>query len=231
MADFRRCPLCGASVKVENLKRHAARAHPGRKVDFGLTEEERERVRAAPRPRLQLGRREKLVYPAAALAVIVVLVVVAFVLLSPPSNPEGPAPDFVLPSDGGGSVHLADLRGEVILLDFMDTDCSHCQAETANVLVPLHTAYGNRVTFLSVVVGFIGEQDTMADVQTFKSTYGSTWTYLLDQDLDVAGPLYGVRSTPTTFILKADLTIQGDPFIGETAYTTLAGALETALGG
>ncbi len=211
---------------MENLERHATRAHPGRKVDFGLSEEEKERVRPARR-RPTLGRREKLVYPLAALAVVAVLVVVAFVALSPPSGPEGPAPDFVLPGDGGGTVHLADLRGQVVLLDFMDTDCGGCQSETANVLVPLHAAYGNRVTFLSVDVGFIGAPDTMADIAEFKSTYGSTWTYLLDDGS--AADRYSVTRTPTIFVLKADLTIQGGPYVAA-SYEALAGALDAALG-
>lgn len=228
VATFKPCPVCGASVKVENLKRHAARAHPGRKVDFELTEEEEAAVQAARPRRPRLGGRQKLLYPLAALAVVVVLVVAAFVALSPPAGPEGVAPDFVLQSDDGGSVHLADLQGRVVLLDFMDVDCSHCRSETANVLVPLHAQYGGQVTFLSVNVGFVGGPDTLADILAFKAAYGATWTYLLD-DGSVAGPSYGVQGTPTTFILGRDLTIQGAPFVGETPYETLAAALQAAL--
>ncbi len=230
MARFKRCPVCGASVKVENLDRHVARAHPGQRVDFALTEEE-EAVKLRRRRRPSLRSTERLLYPVVAVVIVVAVVLgVVLFLSSPPGSPPGTqASDFVLPSDEGGSVHLADFRGGVVLLDFMDTDCGFCQSETANVLVPLHETYSDRVTFLSVDVGtIVPPADTMGDILTFKSVYGATWTYVLDDG--TVAPKYGVSVTPWTFVLNSDLTIHSS-FRGSTPYTSLSDALDAALGG
>lgn len=97
-----------------------------------------------------------------------------------------------------------------------------------DVLVPLQEAYGNRIVFISVDVGFIGEDDTMLDIISFKAIYGATWTYVLDDG--TVAPKYGVTATPMTFVLNADLTIRAS-FKGLTEYDTLSAALEEALGG
>jgi peroxiredoxin len=229
MARFKRCPLCRASVKLENLERHARRAHPGRKVDFGLREDERDALEAAARRRPTFRRTERLLYPVLAVLVVVAILVVV-VVYTPPhgSHEEGTAPDFALTSSDGRVVRLSDYRGQPILLDFMDTDCHFCQEETSTVLVPLHASYGDRVVFLSVDVSFVGPPDTFEDIKEFKAVYGATWTYVLD-DGTVARK-YGVTGTPTTFILDSDLRITST-FRGMTDYGSLSTALEAVAGG
>lgn len=230
MAAFHKCPLCGTSVKLQNLAQHASRAHPGQRVDWNLTDAEESTAREARRRPAGLNRRERLLYPVVAVVVVVGIILGVVILAPPPSGPQGPsvAPGFTLPSSDGGNVRLADLRGSVILLDFMDTDCPRCQEETAEALTPLHGAYGARVVFLSVDVGFIGPPNSVDAVRSFKAAYGATWTYLLD-DGSVA-PMYGVTGTPTTFILMPDLTVHAQ-YRGKTSASVLSSALDAALGG
>jgi peroxiredoxin len=229
MSRFKRCPLCGVSVKVENVRRHAARAHPGRKVDFGLSEEELAAVKGLERRRPALRRTERVLYPVLAGLVVVALLIFAAVSIpTHRSHETGAAPDFTLTSTDGALVRLSDYRGRPVLLDFMDTDCRFCQEETASVLVPLHAVYGDRVVFISVDVGFVGPPDTVAEVRAFKAIQGATWTYVMD-DGTVARK-YGVTGTPTTFVLDPNLEIRFT-FQGMTDYNTLADALESVLGG
>jgi cytochrome oxidase Cu insertion factor (SCO1/SenC/PrrC family) len=175
-----------------------------------------------------MGRRERLLYPIVGI-VVVIAIVLGVVILAPP-QPAGPqvAPNFTLTSSDGERVRLWDLQGSVILLDFMDTDCSHCQQETPAVLRPLHAAYGDRVVFLSVDVGFIGPPDDFDDIRSFKTNFGASWTYVLD-DGSVA-PKYSVSSTPTTYILRGNLSVHSH-FVGSSALSTLSSALDAALGG
>lgn len=229
MATFHKCPLCGTSVKLQNLAQHASRAHPGKKVDWGLTEDEQSAAGKARRRPTGLAPRERLLYPVVAVVIVVAIILGVVILARPPSD-QGPsvAPGFTLPSSDGGNVRLGDLRGSVILLDFMDTDCHFCQEETAGVLTPLHATYGAQVVFLSVDVGFIGPPDDMDDIRNFKAVYGASWTYLLD-DGSVA-PMYGISSTPTTFILMPDLSVHAQ-YRGSSSASVLSSALDAALGG
>lgn len=229
MTRFKRCPLCGASVKLENLKSHARRAHPGRKVDFGLSDEERASLQVRRRPS-PIGRRERLLYPVLGSLVLaaIILLVVAY---TPPhtSHEEGIAPDFALTSSDGSFVRLSDYRGRPVLLDFMDTDCRFCQEETATVLVPLYEVYGDEVVFISIDVGFVGLPDDFQDIRTFKAQYGARWVYLLDEDGSVARK-YRVTGTPTTFILDSNHRITST-FRGLTGYAMLDDALKAVAGG
>ncbi len=230
MAEFKRCPLCGASVKLENIERHAQRSHPGKKVDFGLSEAEETAIKTKPKRRRPIRRTERVLYPVLVVIVVVVVVIAGLWYLNPPpaDNTGTRAPDFNLMSSDGEAVHLwDDFRDKVVLLDFMDTDCPACRAETTSVLVPLYAIYGARVEFVSVDVRFIGEPDTFDDILAFKASTGASWTYVLDE-FGAAADAYDIASTPTTYILQ-DLTIHA--VFGRSDQQTLSDALDAALEG
>lgn len=58
---------------------------------------------------------------------------------------DRPSPPFsVLRTGGSAPVPLASLRGKVVALAFIDTNCTHCQELTRTVLVPVAGEYGVR---------------------------------------------------------------------------------------
>lgn len=227
---MKKCPVCGVSVKVENLQRHVHDQHPRAGIDLDtiLTEKEvREIRRPATSASPTMTRRGKII------AVVVALVLVGLVaaVIYNASQNVGlqagqVAPDFTEPTSDGGSVHLYALRGQPVLLEFMDVDCPHCINEARDVLRYLYQNYSSRTTFLSVDVNLVPPTDTVAGINAFRTTYGTPWTYALYDPLVVQA--YAVSGTPTMYVLDPRGVIVA-AYFGETGYTTLAAALDRAL--
>jgi len=141
------------------------------------------------------------------------------------------APDFTLPvvsANGltGQTVSLSSFRGKVVLLEFMEPWCPHCQT-MAPVLESLYKQYGSQnVVFISVAGPWEGA--TANDAAKFIHDYGSGWTYVYDSSGTIVNG-YGVTATPTFFVLNKDGSIITS-FQGEQTYNTLAGVLAQALG-
>jgi len=233
MADMRKCAECGVSVKVENLPAHYAKQHPRAEVPEALQREAVQVVRAAKAARapapVALTRNGKILIAAVAVVLAVVLIVIIVNPFRVGPNVGKVAPDFTLTSTTGSSVTLSALRGEPVLLEFMDVDCPHCQNEATNVLSSLYTAYNARVHFFSVDVNFVPPDDTDTRINAFKTTYNTPWTYALDSTRTVQ-TTYGITSTPTTYILDRNGVIT-DILIGEQSggYATYSNALDAAL--
>jgi thiol-disulfide isomerase/thioredoxin len=131
------------------------------------------------------------------------------------SNQSG-APDFTLPvvdANGltGQSLSLSSFRGKVVLLEFMEPWCSHCQ-NMEPVLQSLYKQFGSQnVVFISVAGPWQGA--TSGDTARFIHDYSSNWIYLYDSSGSVMS-MYGVNATPTFFIIGKNgvivTTLQGE---------------------
>jgi cytochrome c-type biogenesis protein len=147
---------------------------------------------------------------------------------------SGLAPDFTLPIVNGNgltgqSLTLSSLRGKVVLLEFMEPWCPHCQRMTS-VLDPLYAKYsGNssNVVFVSVAGPWNGA--SASDTANFIKQYGSNWLFLYDSSGTIMSN-YGVSSTPTFFVIGTDGTISGPPLVGEQTSDTLVSAISGAGG-
>jgi thiol-disulfide isomerase/thioredoxin len=131
--------------------------------------------------------------------------------------------DFTLPNVMTGQpVTLSSFRGKVVLLEFMEPWCPHCQSEAPNLL-SLYKQFGDKVVFITVVGpwnGPDGKPTSAADVVAFIKQYGTTWTYVYDSSGTVMGNEFGVNATPTTFIIGKDGSVL-TTYQGEVAYDTL----------
>ena len=161
----------------------------------------------------------------------------------------GLAPDFSLPvvcspsascpndpQNGltGQTLTLSSFKGKVVLLEFMEPWCPHCQ-HMASVLGSLYTQYGTgNVVFISVAGPWNGA--TASDAASFIAPggygygYGGTsWIYVYDSSGTIFSE-YGVNSTPTFYIIAKDGTVSGSALIGEQSVDTLASAIAAAGG-
>lgn len=199
----KKCPVCGVSVKVENVERHVRDQHPHADLDRAhlLTDEERNvvgKTKAAGTPVMTRSGRRLVLISAVFLAAVLVLVVVN------PFRGVGPAlgqiaPDFTVVTSVGNSLRLSSLRGMPVLLEFMDPDCPACQHE-APTLVALYANYSGSIRLVSIDVDFVGASDTNARINAFRTSYGASWSYALDTTHGIMNA-FAVSSTPTTYIL------------------------------
>jgi len=188
-----------------------------------------------------LSRAEKIAIPI--IIIISVWVVYSFTQPSPTSTTlhvtysstaslSNGAPDFTLPivaSNGltGQTATLSSFRGKVVLLEFMEPWCPHCQ-RMASVLDGLYAQYGSgNVVFISVAGPWNGA--TADDEANFIRNYGTSWVNVYDSSGTVFGN-YGIQSTPTFFVIGKDGSISST-FSGEQTSDALSGAISTAING
>ena len=105
------------------------------------------------------------------------------------------APDFTLKDPAGRVVHLRDLRGKVVLIDFWASQCPSSRAEMP-YLQQLHDQYGEKG--LAVLGLDIGED--ASQVNEFATDSAYTFPLLVGADPDLLAK-YSVAVYPMTFVI------------------------------
>tara|TARA_B100000315_G_C14304426_1_gene463369 strand:- start:84 stop:710 length:627 start_codon:yes stop_codon:yes gene_type:complete len=130
-----------------------------------------------------------------------------FAIPLPVVTGEGLTPDHIT---------LGSLGGSPIVLEFMLSWCSHCQA-MAPIVEEVYSEYGGSVLFLSVAGSQSGA--TAESTAEFIRTYKSTITHVFDAETKIFNH-FEVTGTPTYLFFNSDGTLF-NRLSGEVSKSTL----------
>ncbi len=106
------------------------------------------------------------------------------------------APGFTLTDITGRKLSLSDLRGKVVILDFMGSQCIPCKEQVVE-LRKVHQTYSSRVETLSISV-YSGE-GWNEELRSFSQSFDVRWRIATDTDGTVTK--YQIKSIPTIVIV------------------------------
>jgi peroxiredoxin len=120
---------------------------------------------------------------------------------------SGLAPDFSLQSLDGKTVHLSDLRGKPVVLNFWATWCAPCKIEMP-WFVDLQKKYAaSGVQFLGIAM----DDASTKDIAEFAQSMNVNYPILIGKE--AVGDAYGgVQFLPETFYIDRDGKIEDKAF-------------------
>ena len=109
---------------------------------------------------------------------------------------EVAAPDFTLRDQTGATVSMSQLRGTVLALTFLDTQCQNLCPLQASFLGSAQSDLGHRAPFDVVIISVRPDADTPANIVAFAAAHGLGHHYMwltgTTQDLQGVWNSYGV---------------------------------------
>jgi cytochrome c biogenesis protein CcmG, thiol:disulfide interchange protein DsbE len=144
----------------------------------------------------------KILYPAI-VALVALSVLFGFAIL-PRLAPEAalvskPAPDFALDVVTSGTdrsrIHLDELKGQTVLLDFWATWCEPCQ-----IVAPILDRIARKHQGKGLVVVGVNTSDQPGVASTFAKAKGLSYPIVYD-DRDSVARKYGVTILPTLVVI------------------------------
>jgi cytochrome c biogenesis protein CcmG, thiol:disulfide interchange protein DsbE len=160
-------------------------------------------------PDLRLLPRRLLVVAAILPLVLLALLGVVLLARAPIASPTAVgavAPDFSLADLDGNPLHLAELRGRPVVVNFWASWCGPCVEE----FPLLREAAARHAADGLVVVGIV-YQDRSEAARDFMARNGATWASAMDPGERVASA-YGILGPPETFFIGRDGTIVARQF-------------------
>jgi thiol-disulfide isomerase/thioredoxin len=140
----------------------------------------------------------------------------------PASAAPRSAPDFTWASSGR-TVHLKDLHGHLVVVNFFASWCGPCREETPE-FVKIADEYSSRGVYF---VGVDSGEESVEQVTKFAVRYGIDYQLVVDTK-DLIQSAYAVSALPTTFIINTNGAVIFHT-VGSMAGDDLTGALDAFL--
>jgi peroxiredoxin len=181
-------------MRSEKLSGHMKRVHP----KGAKTNEERQIYEE--RRRMASGTAKWVVVAVIVVAIIIVAYFVITAVDIRGTNVGDKPPSFTLTDQGGFEYNLEDSLGKrPILLDFMSTTCSHCEAMSP-IIENIHNTHGDKMDVLIIISN---NEAKRSDVQTWVSENSITLPVLHDKGGEVFDQ-YDLTYFPSTFLIDKD---------------------------
>jgi len=128
----------------------------------------------------------------AALAALAIAAVVAWGALHKP-----PAPEVALTSLDGDTLRMAELRGQVVLVNFWATTCAVCVTEMPSIVATHRKLAQRGFETFAVAMQF----DQPERVLNYQQRHQLPFKIVLDKDGELARAFDDTRLTPTSFLI------------------------------
>lgn len=110
------------------------------------------------------------------------------------------APDFSLPTTGGETIRLSDLRGQAVLVNLWATWCPPCRAEMPAIEKIYNEYKDEGLVVLAINMTY---QDDASEILPFAQEHGLTFPILFDESA-IVGRAYQLRSLPSSFFITRE---------------------------
>jgi DsbE subfamily thiol:disulfide oxidoreductase len=134
-----------------------------------------------------------------------------------------PAPEIALPMLSGETRTLADLRGQVVILNFWATWCGPCRAEMP-ALAEIQTQYASR----GVIVIGVNQREDAGSIRRYLDSIGVDFPIALDPTGE-SNRQYRVLGLPTTYLIDRQGLIRDAVFGGPMARALIESKLAPLL--
>ena len=134
------------------------------------------------------------------------------------------APNFELTDTDGNKINLKELRGSIVLIDFMAIWCGPCETEIGHLKdVQLnYSSHGVKIVSIDV-----DNSESSAQLKGFKQNHSCDWLFAAGGG--GVAETYGVKSIPTIYIIDKQGIITYKN-VGLTDYTKLSFELDKLVG-